>query len=132
MQSVSSRIELMSLCQFPTTITITPLVNVQLGLNFVISFQIKLVKHNAVEAAKNNRWARDEDAIDYNIINRMFKKFSSCCTNVNNQAMSVWPKFVDSEAVLEAIAENPVSVAYHIPGWIFTFTITAKAIGVAE
>ena len=55
--------------------------------------------HNAMEAAKNICCVKGERKVDHCTAPRWFKKFSSGCKNLDNQARSYRIKTVDSQAV---------------------------------
>ena len=84
--------------------------------------------------ATKNICAKGESAVDHSTVGRLLKKLWLGCKNLHNQAKSGGPKSVDSKAVLQAIAVNPVSrerqmrLALHSPLWFVTFMVSTKSI----
>ena len=69
-----------------------------------IYFETPCKKHNAVETTKN---IFVEGAVENSQVTRWSKKFQLSCKNLNDNAMSSRPKYVDSKSVLQTIEENP-------------------------
>ena len=53
------------------------------------------LSHDTTETTKNICCAKDESLIDHRTENKLFKKFRSCCKNLDDQASSDWLKTVD-------------------------------------
>ena len=91
-------------------------INVQCSLIQELMFYEFRLDHSITEATKNICGAKGEGAVDYSTITRLFKKFQSCCKNIDNQEMSGSPQTVDCKAVLQTIESNLVSSMQRISG----------------
>ena len=74
--------------------------------------------HCMTKASKNVCCVKSEGPVDHCTITRLFKEFSLSCKNIDNHAMSVRPKTVCSEAMLQAIETNLVSSTERVSGEI--------------
>ena len=68
-----------------------------------------------LETTKEICWPKGEGIIDQSSVTRWFKKFCSDCKNLDNQARSR-PKSINSRAMFQAIAENPMSSPWRVSG----------------
>ena len=82
-------------------------------INMLYEFELG---HDTVEVIRNASSVKGQVTVDHKTVIRWFKKFCSCCKNLDDQAMSVRPKAMDSEAVLKAIEANLASSAWRVSG----------------
>ena len=69
-----------------------------------------------LEATKNICCVKGEGTFDHGTITRLLRKFCLGCKNLNNHAISSWPKTMDSKTVLQAIETNPVGNTWKVSG----------------
>ena len=68
------------------------------------------------EASKTILGVKGMGAVNHGALNRLLKKFFTCCKSHDDQAMSSWSKTVDSEVELQAIDRNPMSRIQRVSG----------------
>ena len=58
-----------------------------------------------------------QNAVDHSTVSEWLKKLCPCCKNLDEQARSVRPKSMDSEAVWQTIEANPGSSTQRVSGF---------------
>ena len=66
-----------------------------------------------MEATKSFYCVEHEGIVDYNTINKWFKKFWLGCRNIDDLEKSSRPKTINFKTVFQAVLENQVSLAFH-------------------
>ena len=88
--------------------------------------------HNIAKATENICCVKGEGSVDHSTVTRGLKKFCLGYKNLNDQAKSIGPKTIDSEAMQQAIEANLASSTRRVLGEPVTFTTSAKTSGTAK
>ena len=108
-------------------------INIQCSLIWELTFYGFKLVYKATEEPKNISWAKGEDKVKHSTEPRWFKKFCTCCKDLDNQARSGRFKILNAKAILQEIQVNPVapreyqaSLTSHTTVLFVTLTSSAK------